>query len=203
MEIFSVKLLDKNKKGLKIKFSKVNIRKLIKDQKYCEKIFRRYVKIKVLKETDSKLFGKHLNKALSNLEFANFILTEHDYSIKEKLPNKTFYDWCITIYYYSIYHIALALTTKVGYESKSHSATITVITLFYYHQDNILNKEDIDFLIEKIHLEREELDLVLDSKNLRERACYGTDELFELSQAKRLQEQTAEFVNRIKSLLEE
>lgn len=182
---------------------KVDMKKLINDKEYCESVFRDYVKIRVLRKTDSKLFGKHLNKSLSNLEFANFILTEHDYSIKEKIPNKTFYDWCISIYYYAIYHSALALVTKIGYDSKSHLATITTIILFYHHQDNILKEEDINFLIEKIHLEKDEIDLILESKSLREKACYGTDELFELSQTKRLQRQTADFVNKIKRLLEE
>ncbi len=180
---------------------RIDVQRLVKDKNYCETVFRYYVKMRVLRKTEPKFFGKHVNKSLSNLEFANFILTEHDYSIKDKLPKKTFYDWCITIYYYSIYHIALALTTKIGYESKSHLATITTITLFYYHNDNVLNKEDIEFIIEKIHLEKQEIDLVLDSKGLRERACYGADETFELSQAKWLQEQTVEFVNKIKSLL--
>ena len=182
---------------------KINIQKLVKDKEYCEKILRHYIKRGILKGEEPKLFGKYINKALNNLEFANFILTEHNYSIKEKLPKRTFYDWCIIIYYYSIYHTALALITKIGYSSKSHLATIAAITSFYYHHDNILKKEDIYFIIEKINLEKQEIDLVLYSKNLRERACYGADELFELSQAKRLQEQTADFVNKIKSLLED
>jgi len=181
---------------------KTNIQKLIEDKKYCETVFKYYVKIKTLKETSPELFGKHINKSLSNLEFANFILSEHEQSIKKKLPQKTFYDWCITIYYYSIYHAALALAAKIGYESKSHLATIATITLFYYHRDNVLKKEDIKFIIEKIHLEKQEIDLVLDSKRLREKASYGADETFELSHAKRLQEQTAEFVNKIRLLLE-
>jgi len=180
---------------------KINVQKLIKDKKYCETIFKHYVKIKLLRKTESGLFNKYINKAISNLEFANFILAEHNDSIKHKLPNKTFYDWCITIYYYSIYHIALALATKIGYESKNHLATITAITLFYHHKNNILKKEDIEFIIEKIHLEKQEIDLILDSKKLREKACYGADEMFELSQAKRLQKQTAEFVNKIRGLL--
>ncbi len=179
------------------------IRKLVEDKKYCETTFRHYMKIKVLRETDSGLFGKHLNKAVSNLEFANFILTEHNHSIKEKLPKRAFYDWCVTVYYYAVYHAALALIAKIGYESKSHLATVTAITLFYYHRDNILKKEEIELIIEKIHLEEREIDFVADSKDLRERACYGADELFELSQAKRLQEQTADFVSKIKTMLEE
>lgn len=180
---------------------KIDVQKLIKDKKYCETIFKHYIKIRLLRKTEPTLFNKYINKSMDNLEFANFILAEHNGSIKNKLPNKTFYDWCITIYYYSIYHLALALTTKVGYASKSHLATITAITLFYYHKDNILKKEDIEFIIEKIHLEKQDIDLVLDSKKLRERACYGADEMFELSQTKRLQEQTAEFVNKIRMLL--
>ena len=95
----------------------------------------------------------------------------------------------------------MALITKLGYESKNHLATISAITLFYYHQDNILEKEEIEFIIDKIHLEEKEIEFVLESKSLRERACYGTDELFELSQAKRIQEQTAEFVNKVRGML--
>jgi len=52
-------------------------------------------------------------------------------------------------------------------------------------------------------MKKKDINLVLDSKRLRERACYGTDEQFEFSLAKRMQEQTAEFVTRIKILLEE
>ena len=182
---------------------KIDTQRLIKDKGYCETAFKNFMKIKILRKENPKLFEKHINKAVSNLEFANFILMEHQHSIKEKLPNRKFYNWCITVYYYAIYHAAMALVTKLGYYSKNHLATITAITLFYYHRDNILRTEDIDFLIEKIHLDREEIDLVLDSKSLRETACYGTDEIFELSQAKKLQGQTADFVNKIRMLLEE
>lgn len=182
---------------------KVNINKLINNKKYCEKVFKHYLKLKVLKKALKPSFQKNVNKSISNLEFGNFILDEHNFSIKKKLPGKHFYDWCIIIYYYSIYHITLALLEKLGYESKSHIATLATIALFYYHKDNLLKREDIEFIINKINLEKEELDLVLKAKNMRERACYGTDKIFELSMAKRLQEQTADFVNRIRSLLEE
>lgn len=182
---------------------KVNIPRLIKSKEYCETVFKHFLRTRVLRKTDPGLFGKHLNKALNNLEFANFILAEHEHSIQEKLPKKSFYDWCITIYYYAIYHTALALVAKIGYDSKSHVATITAITLFYYHKGNVLKKEDIEFIVEKVRLGKQEIDLVVESKALRERACYGADESFELSQARRLQEQTADFVTRIRSLLGE
>ena len=181
---------------------KINTKELLNNRKYCEKIFKFFIKIKaIIPESDS--YEKYLNKSLKNLEFANFILDEHKHSIKKKLPNKTFYDWCITIYYYSIYHTALALVSKAGYKSRNHLATITLITLFYYHKDNLLKKQDIEFLINNISLDKGDIDLVLSSKGLRERACYGVDELFELNQTKLLQRQTADFVNKIKQILEE
>lgn len=180
----------------------INPKKLVSDKKYCEKLFNHFIKIKTIRPDKSKLFEKHVNKALKNLEFANFILLEHEYSIKDKLPKKTFYDWCVTIYYYALYHTALALVTKLGYYSKSHISTITTITLFYYHKDNILKKEDIEFLIDKIHLDKKDIDLIFDSKDMRERACYGTDDVFERMQAEKLQKETADFVARMREVLE-
>lgn len=182
---------------------KVNLERLAEDRNYCETVFRHYVKTGVLRKTAPLLFQKHINKAMNNLEFANFILEEHNYSLKNKLPGKTFFDWCLTIYYYAAYRTALALAARAGYESKSHAATIAAIILFYYHKDNLLKKEDIHLIIGHISIEKEEIELMLDAKGMRENACYGVDALFEKSQAERMQKRTAEFVSRIKQLLEE
>lgn len=179
---------------------KFNSKELIKSREYNEQLVKHYLKTKILRKTDTK-FKKYLNKAISNLELANFIFEEHNFSIKEKLPRRNYYDWCVTIYYYSIYHTALALVARLGYKSSSHFATLAAITLFYYHKDNLLKKEDIDFLLKKISLDETEIDFVIESKELREKACYGVDELFNLSIAKAVQEETVDFVNKIKSLL--
>lgn len=181
---------------------KFDVSKLTKERQYCEELFNYYIRIKTIKKTNPD-YKKYINKAVSNLELANFLLEEHDFSIKEKLPNRKYYDWCITIYYYSIYHTSLALLAKLGYKSNSHFATLATITLFYFHKDNILKKEDIDFLLEKINLEEKEIDFVIESKDLRERACYEVDELFNISITKMLQKQTVDFVNKIKELLSE
>ena len=179
---------------------KFELNRLTKDKKYCEELFSHYLKTKVIKKTNPD-YKKYLNKSISNLEFANFLFEEHNFSIKEKLPNRNYYDWCITIYYYSIYHTSLSLLAKLGYKSSSHLATITAITLFYYHKENILKKEDIDFLIEKINLEEKEIDFLIESKDFRERACYGVDELFNISMTKTIKEQTVDFVNKIEEIL--
>jgi len=175
--------------------------KLITDKAYCEKVFKFFLKTGAIREDKLKSFKRHLDKSINNLEFANYILKEHDYSIKEKLPNKKFYDWCITIYYYALYHSALALVSNVGFKSKNHLATITALTLFYYHKDNILNKEEIEFLLNSIAIEKGDISLILDTKDLRERASYGV-ESFEKKQAEDLRVQVADFVNKVREILE-
>ncbi|MEK6941178.1 MAG: hypothetical protein AABW49_04745 [Nanoarchaeota archaeon] len=170
------------------------------DKKYCEDLFEHYLKTNALRKTHPE-YKKYLNKAVSNLELANFLLEEHNFSIKEKLPKRTFYDWCVTIYYYSIYHTALALLAKLGYKSNSHLATLTAITIFYYHKSNMLKKEDIDFLIERANISKNEIDFVIESKEMRERACYEVDELFNISIARMFQKETVDFVNKIKEIL--
>ncbi len=181
---------------------KIDVYALMKDGGYCTKVFNFFIKNRSLMKVNSALFEKHLNKSVSNLEFANFILSEHEYSIKEKLPNKKFYDWCIIIYYYSLYHAVLALITKVGFTSKNHIASICALTLFYYHKKNLLKKEDLEFIINNFDLKSEEVEFLFSSKDLRERASYKVDEDFNLQSANHLLKKTADFVNKVKSILE-
>lgn len=181
---------------------KIDTKKLVSDKQYCETTFNYFKKIQTLNPENITLFEKHINKAINNLDFANFLMLEHQHSIKEKFPAQNFYDWCIIIYYYALYHAVLALLIKIGYTSKNHLATITAITLFYYHKRNILNKEETEYIIHKISIKKEEIELLLNSKEIRERASYGVDETFQQTQAKQMQEETAELVNKIKILLQ-
>ena len=180
---------------------KVEINKLIENKEYCREIFNFFIKKEVIKKVNLVLFEKYLNKSLSNLEFANFILSEHNYSIRKKLKGKSFYDWCIVIYYYAIYHSVLALISKAGFESKNHLASISALTYIYYHNRNVLDKEDIQFVIDNLHIQGEEIEFIASSKEMRERASYKVDETFDIRLAKDLQEKIAEFVNKVREIL--
>lgn len=180
---------------------KINKERLIENREYCEKVFQEFLKSKIIRNDQAKLFKKYLGKSINNLEFANFILEEHNYSIKEKLPNKSFYDWCITIYYYSLYHSAMALVSKAGFESKNHMATIAALTLFYYHKYNLLKKEEIELLLNSLAVEKNEINLIMETKELREKASYGV-EAFEKKQAENLRKETANFISKCREILE-
>ena len=180
---------------------KIEKAKLIESKEYCEKLFQSFLDKNIIRKDEARLFRKYLDKSINNLEFANFILEEHNQSIKEKLPNKSFYDWCITIYYYSLYHSAMALVSKMGFESKNHLATITALTLFYYHKYNLLKREEIELLLSSLEIEKEDINLIIETKELRERASYGV-EFFEKKQAENLRKETADFVSKCREILE-
>jgi|SRR3989344_3567656 len=180
---------------------KINKERLIENREYCEEVLQRFLNIKAIKKDESRLFKKYLDKAVNNLEFANFILEEHKHSIKEKIPNKHFYDWCIVIYYYSLYHSALALVSRAGFESKNHLATITALTLFYYHRYDLLKKEEIEFLMNSLVIEKQEINLIMETKDMRERASYGV-EAFEERQAESLRKETADFITKCREILD-
>ena len=182
---------------------KIEINKLTENEEYCREVFNFFIKKEVIKKTNPALFDKHLNKSLNNLEFGNFILSEHNYSIKKKLKGKSFYDWCVVIYYYAIYHAVLALISKAGFESKNHLASISALTYIYYHKKNLLNKEDIQTVIDNFHIKGEEIEFIASSKEVREKASYRVDEDFGIALAEDMQGKTADFVNKIKELLKE
>ncbi len=171
----------------------------MKDEKECESWLISYIRKKILRKSkdESQLY---LKKTDHNLNFANWVLDKHDDEIP-KIFNENFYDWVINIYYYAVYHAALALMSKEGYNSKNHSATLCFLIYHHYHLQNAINKEDVEFIASS--LEKEDIEIIGDSKELRERASYNIHELFEKKLAEQIHEKAVNFINKIKILLKE
>ena len=95
----------------------------LKNEQECKFWLDNYTKKNILRPSpdDSRL---HLKRTDHNLTFANWIIEKHKNEIPEIFAKDTFYDWVISIYYYAIYHAALALMGKEGFTSKNHSATL-------------------------------------------------------------------------------
>lgn len=163
----------------------------MKNKEECKKAFNEYLTEKTLiKEEEIEHLSKsHMNKADYNLNFINNLLKQ-----------KKFYDWVITGCYYTIYHAAMALITKKGYSSKSHLATLCALIYFYY-EENILGKEDIELIV-KSSLEKEEVTYFVEAKNKRKTASYGISEEFSKSESEKLKIKTVIFVNKVKQILE-
>ncbi len=171
----------------------------IEDKKECELWLTNYIGKKILRKSgdESKIY---LKKTDHNLNFANWIFEKHKDEIPETFGNETFYDWIINIYYYAIYHSALALISKDGYNSKNHSATLCFLIYHYYHLQKTLGKEDFELVASS--LSKEDIEVLGSSKELRERASYNVHELFEKKLAEQIRKSTIDFVNKVKSILE-
>lgn len=169
----------------------------LKDKKECKSWLNEYIKKGILKKSSNESV-LHLKKTDHNLNFANWIFEKHKEKI-EIFKDETFYDWIINIYYYAIYHAALAMISKEGYESKNHTATLCFLIYHHYHSQKAFNKEDVELIASS--LSKEDIETLGTSKELRERACYDVHESFEQKLADQIREKTINFVNKIKFLL--
>jgi len=146
---------------------------------------------------------EYLKKALHNLDFANWVYEKHKTEIKELFGEERFFDWVIVIYYYAIYHAALALIASKGLFSKSHLATLNALILHFYHEKKI-EKEDIEVVVESISkgLEKEDIETVAETKELRERASYGASYEFEESLVETARKNAIKFIEKVRNILE-
>lgn len=170
----------------------------LKNRNECKSWLDNYLGKRILKKCpdNSKL---HIRKTDHDLNFANWILEKHKTEIPAYFGKDTFYDWVINIYYYAIYHTALALMSKEGYASKSHSATLCFLIYHHYHSQGSLDAEDVELIASS--LDKEDIEIIGFSKELREKASYGVHESFRQRLAKYIRKDAIKFINKIKFLL--
>lgn len=169
----------------------------LKDKNECHLWLSRYINTKVLRKStdESKLY---LKKADHNLNFANWIFEKHK-ERAEIFKEETFYDWVIDIYYYAIYHAALAMTSRDGYKSKSHSATLCYLIYYHHHSQKVLNEKDVELIAG--FLNKGDIETIGISKEIREKASYDIHESFGEKLAKQIQEEAIDFINKIKTAI--
>src|SRR3989338_9942434 len=85
----------------------------------------------VKKPEYAKMEKPFLAKARKNYTLANLIFRiseQNDFKKALALPESfETYEWVIIVSYYSMYTSALAALAKLGFKSKSHAATISVL----------------------------------------------------------------------------
>ena len=174
----------------------------VEDKKECLKWNRLYLKKGMLRRGSLKP-RNYLKKSLHNLDFANWIYDKHKYEIKDFFEGESFFDWVIVIYYYAVYHGALALLASKNLSSKSHMATLNALILNFYHENEI-EKKDVEVVADSISksLEKEDIKIFAGSKDLRERVSYGAGYNFEESLVKSSKKDVISFIEKVRSILE-
>ena len=92
--------------------------------------------------------------------------------------------------------------TYKGLESKSHFATLSAIILFFYHEKKI-TKEDVEIVAESIGttITRDDIEIIIDSKSLRERASYNVSYEFDEALVKRAQSNAVKFMQKARDVI--
>jgi len=98
----------------------------LENNKTLNRDFQKYIRQHIVRkiEVSSSLSKIHLDKSYHNLDFANFTV-QNQVTINKRFDDETYYDWVIVISYYAMYHAAMALLYKMGYNSVFPSGSMT------------------------------------------------------------------------------
>lgn len=154
----------------------------------------------------SKLSGKYLQKARSNLITANTLFEINNNSeIRKLLKIPEGYssdEWVVVSSYYAMYSSALALLAKIGYKSSSHAGTILAIEHFFVKKE-MIGQEFLEML-KHAHNQISQHDIkeLAEGKTNREIAQYSVTKATTHAIAEISMKNAYEFVNKAKSIIE-
>ena len=157
------------------------------------------------KEEYTQLEKSFLKKARKNFTIANlmFKISEQDEFKKTLALSKDFetYEWVIVVSYYSMYVSALAALAKLGFKSKSHSATIIVLEQYYVHKQKNLEAKHIQQLTKAYALSEDLINKLIRTKTKRETAQYEATPGISRENAVSALEDTEEFITKVEETL--
>lgn len=179
------------------------------------KILKRKIKIYLKKKQlfksieHKKLEKPFLTKARKNFGVANLLLKISEKEDMKKLLNLTsdfeMYDWVIIVSYYAIYSSVLSALAHLGYKSKSHAATITVLKHDFMKKNNgktkSLEAKDIHKLTKAHALSEQLITKLIQTKTKRETAQYDATPSITKEMAKTALNDADEFITKIEEIL--
>jgi uncharacterized protein (UPF0332 family) len=184
---------------------------------FLKRKIRNYLKKEQLfKDTENKKLEKpFLTKSRKNFTVANLLFKISDKEDVRKLLNLAsdfeMFDWVIIIAYYAMYTSALAALAKLGFKSKSHAATITILERYYIPQKEdkkdskdrtkTLEQKDIHKLVKAHALSEQLITKLLQTKSRRETAQYDATPLITKEMAKTSLDDADEFISKIEEIL--
>ncbi len=155
-------------------------------------------------ESFKNLAGKFMEKARTNLITMSLLLELNiNNKVRELLKIPKNYDaneWAVISGYYAMYSSALALIAKIGFKSKTHTATIVILDEFYVKK-NLLYKEHLN-LISNASIKKEELEQISEARHKREIAQYSVTKQTTKNIAEQIKRDAYSFINKIQEILD-
>jgi len=163
----------------------------------------RFIREKQLIKDDSvkNLAQSYLNKSHSNLITMEILSKVENHKTLLAIPKEhTTDEWVVVVAYYAMYMAALSLLAKIGYKSKSHTATSVALEEFFIKSKMLEKFHFINF--EKIRMRKDEIEKLRDVRDRREIAQYSVTKETTSSIAEKTKIDARNFVDRIEEIFE-
>ncbi len=157
---------------------------------------------KLIKDYTIKNLSKaYLEKAKSNIVTMELLGNAEKHKEVLALPaNYNGDDWVVVAAYYAMYMAALSLLAKLGYKSKTHTATAAALEEFFVKK-KLLEKIHIQNF-ERVNMKREEIMALKEVRDRREIAQYSVTKRTTREIAGRTKEDAHKFVDRVEEIFE-
>jgi len=150
------------------------------------------------------LSQKYLQKARNNLITMSLLSDiNNNKKVREllKIPSEYNTDeWVVITGYYAMYASALALIAKIGFKSKNHTATISLLEEFFIKR-KLMSKEDISLLKNAI-FQKIEIEKLSEARHKREIAQYSVTKQTTKEIAESIKQDAYNFINKVESIIQ-
>ena len=167
--------------------------------------FERHAQIRRLnaQQAEADVLG-HMKKALHNLSLANQIFDSNQKNqLQVSYSGENYYDWVITVSYYSMYQACLSALAAVRKSGENHSATVCALVYHYVHKKKQLNEQYL-LSLDKIHaLADQDVQKLVERRFQREKASYDAGYTTQVGLAQTALTEAREFVLKVREILED
>jgi uncharacterized protein (UPF0332 family) len=173
----------------------------------CEQSLRYFERQRQIRRLDQKhavsdVVG-HLKKAFHNLSLANQLFDGNQKEgFQTAYSGENFYDWVITISYYSMYQACLSALAAVQKSGENHSASVCALVYHYVHKRKRLNEKYLLSLDNIRTLADQDVQKLVQRRFDRERASYDTGYMTQVGLAQTALNEAREFVLKIREILQ-
>jgi len=146
----------------------------------------------------------HMEKAFHNLSLANQIFDSNQKNqLQVSYSGENYYDWVITVSYYSMYQACLSALAAVRKSGENHSATVCALVYHYVHKRRQLNEQYLLSLDKIQALADQDVQKLVERRFQREKASYDTGYTTQVGLAQTALSEAREFVLKVREILEE
>ena len=151
--------------------------------------------------TVKNLAEPYLKKSRSNLITMELLSKSEKFKDILALPNDhTTDEWVVVTAYYAMYMAALSLIAKLGFRSKSHTATVVALEELFVKK-KLLDKSHFENF-ENLRIQKEEIEMLRDVRDRREIAQYSVTKKTTQNIAEKTKFDARKFVDRAEEIFE-